>query len=296
MLQAPASVSSSGGVATLSGAVSLASNEANPTVPGSTVSASIQLNSDSDNIGDALESAAPNGGDGNNDGTADQSQNNVASLHNFTTLEYATLASPSNTVILNVQAVDNPSSSDAPAATAFSSGFFDFSVQGLTITTTTVDLVLPVGTVVLSYWKYGPEPSKTTPHWYEFIFDVVTGTGITINNNIVTLHSVDGGRGDDDLTFNGTIVDARASIIAPAELSIAEIDSVDPVLVTGQLVDTFTVPNAGPSIATEVTLTDTLPANATFVSAASSQGSCAQVLGVVTCAGWEATPTAPAPR
>jgi uncharacterized repeat protein (TIGR01451 family) len=43
------------------------------------------------------------------------------------------------------------------------------------------------------------------------------------------------------------------------------------------------VTNAGPSPATSSTLTDTLPAGVTFVSASSGQGSCSQSGGVVTC-------------
>jgi len=43
------------------------------------------------------------------------------------------------------------------------------------------------------------------------------------------------------------------------------------------------VTNGGPSPATNATLTDTLPAGVTFVSASSGQGSCSQSGGVLTC-------------
>ncbi len=43
------------------------------------------------------------------------------------------------------------------------------------------------------------------------------------------------------------------------------------------------VTNAGPSSATNTTLTDTLPAGVAFVSASSGQGSCGQSVGVLTC-------------
>ena len=39
------------------------------------------------------------------------------------------------------------------------------------------------------------------------MFDSLTNTGAVINGNIITLHFVDGLRGDDDLTANGTIVE-----------------------------------------------------------------------------------------
>ena len=49
------------------------------------------------------------------------------------------------------------------------------------------------------YWKYGPTPDDPTPHWYEI--------PSTLMGNRVTFRITDGGRGDDDLTVNGTIVD-----------------------------------------------------------------------------------------
>lgn len=55
------------------------------------------------------------------------------------------------------------------------------------------------------YKKYGPTPDNPTPHWYDFMYDGQTGA--EISGGVVTLHLVDGLRGDDDLTENGTIVD-----------------------------------------------------------------------------------------
>jgi uncharacterized repeat protein (TIGR01451 family) len=57
-------------------------------------------------------------------------------------------------------------------------------------------------------------------------------------------------------------------------------DSPDPVSVGQQLNYTITVRNNGPSIAPGVTLTDTLPAGVTFVSASSG---CSNAAGTVTC-------------
>ena len=67
-----------------------------------------------------------------------------------------------------------------------------------------------------TYRKYGLEPvddlntptnETTTPHWYDFMWDEITGTGAQISGNTITLYFVDGQRGDDDITSNGTIVD-----------------------------------------------------------------------------------------
>lgn len=57
----------------------------------------------------------------------------------------------------------------------------------------------------LVYRKYGRTPDNTEPHWYDFTYDGQTGA--EINGNQVTLHFIDGDRGDDDLQLNGTIVD-----------------------------------------------------------------------------------------
>jgi uncharacterized delta-60 repeat protein/uncharacterized repeat protein (TIGR01451 family) len=70
---------------------------------------------------------------------------------------------------------------------------------------------------------------------------------------------------------------------APADLSITKSASPDPALVGGQLTYTLAVTNNGPSQATGVNLTDTLPSTVIFDSAIATQGSCTQTSGVVTC-------------
>jgi uncharacterized repeat protein (TIGR01451 family) len=65
-------------------------------------------------------------------------------------------------------------------------------------------------------------------------------------------------------------------------LSINIVDSPHPVSVGANLTYTLTVVNTGPSAATGVMVTNLLPANVTFVSATSSQGTCTQNGGIVT--------------
>ena len=56
------------------------------------------------------------------------------------------------------------------------------------------------------YYKFGRTPENPVDHWYEFLYDGETGA--EINGNVITLHFVDGKRGDDDLdSTNGVIVD-----------------------------------------------------------------------------------------
>jgi uncharacterized repeat protein (TIGR01451 family) len=69
---------------------------------------------------------------------------------------------------------------------------------------------------------------------------------------------------------------------ATADLSVTKTAS-SPAKVGSSLTSTITVHNAGPSDATGVTLTDTLPAGVTFVSATSGTGTCSQASGTVTC-------------
>jgi len=68
-----------------------------------------------------------------------------------------------------------------------------------------------------------------------------------------------------------------------SDLAITKTASRNPVLVSNNFSYTLIVTNNGPSPATGVTITDPLPAGATLVSATSSQGSCVNNSGTVTC-------------
>lgn len=66
------------------------------------------------------------------------------------------------------------------------------------------------------------------------------------------------------------------------DVSVLKSDSVDPVNAGSQLTYTLVVNNAGPSTATGVTLTDTLPAGVSFSSGSSTQGTVSEAGGTVT--------------
>jgi uncharacterized repeat protein (TIGR01451 family) len=68
-----------------------------------------------------------------------------------------------------------------------------------------------------------------------------------------------------------------------ADLSLTKIATPEPVKVTSNLTYSISVTNNGPAQASDVLLTDTLPPGVTFLSASSSQGSCMETSGVVTC-------------
>ncbi|MBN1420938.1 MAG: hypothetical protein JXP34_19360, partial [Planctomycetes bacterium] len=74
-----------------------------------------------------------------------------------------------------------------------------------------VEVRLTGGGTLDAYWMYGPTPDDPSPHWYEFAFDGTTGAEIA--GTTITLHFVDGLRGDGDITADGTIVDPGAPAV-----------------------------------------------------------------------------------
>ena len=64
------------------------------------------------------------------------------------------------------------------------------------------------------YYAYGKTQDNPTPHWYDFAFDGETGA--EIGSDRITLHFVDGKRGDDDLTVNDSITHTGAQAVVTA--------------------------------------------------------------------------------
>ena len=173
---------------------------------------------DVDGVADDVEDGAPNGGDGNGDGVPDRQQAHVASLPNQATGEYVTLVAPAHTALVNVRAIPNPSSDDAPANIDFPIGFLEFAVHGLAPgEAAAVTLFLPPDVTPEFYYKFGATADEPAPHWYEFDFDGATGAELA--NDQAQLHFIDGERGDDDLTANGEVFDPGAIAVAIAPTS-----------------------------------------------------------------------------
>jgi cyclophilin family peptidyl-prolyl cis-trans isomerase len=167
---------------------------------------------DEDGVSDAIEDAAPNGGDGNDDLTMDSLQGHVVSftdLHgDYVTVETNSAGSLTGAPVklLNGNA-PLPAVGSAAVLTGhnLAHGFFSFEMCAETGTAT---VILPEGEKPSSYFMFGPTPNNPEPHYYEFRFDPATGTGAVINGNVITLHFVDGERGDSDLDgTNGVISD-----------------------------------------------------------------------------------------
>ena len=68
-----------------------------------------------------------------------------------------------------------------------------------------------------------------------------------------------------------------------ADLAATLTDAPDPIMAGNNLTYSITITNSGPDKAARVVLIDPLPIGAAFVSATSSQGTCTQMAGIVTC-------------
>jgi uncharacterized repeat protein (TIGR01451 family) len=104
---------------------------------------------------------------------------------------------------------------------------------------------------------------------------VATLDGV-ITNTVTAVSSTH----DPDLENNTSA--ENSIVVTSADLSVAQADNPDPILAEQVLTYTLTVYNAGPSIAANVRLTDTLPGNVTIISVIPEHGSC-YTSNVVTC-------------
>ena len=173
------------------------------------------IGSDNDGDGaiDKLEDAAPNNGDGNNDTIIDSTQANVASFPGRTG-EYLNIEVPAPASLQSLDilgatfAIVNPATSGILTDLDFRYGYAGFQLTGISApgASETVTLTLPGGALPDTFFNFGPTPTNANPHWYEFLFDGETGA--EFNGNVVTLHFVDGKRGDSDLLPDGLIIGA----------------------------------------------------------------------------------------
>ncbi|MCB9433303.1 MAG: hypothetical protein H6668_15110 [Ardenticatenaceae bacterium] len=175
------------------------------TIHASTANTTFTVNVLGDGAASHLEDGAPNGGDGNSDGTPDKAQMNVASLPSPITGQYVTLAASPGMTFTNVSFPATPTSGagSLPTDVDFPLGFPTFHLSGMGAGgSAEVTLYLTSAVGINTYYKY-----DTTNGWYEFDYDVGTDTGAELVGNTISLYFVDGARGDSDLSANGTITD-----------------------------------------------------------------------------------------
>lgn len=155
------------------------------------------VDSDNDGVFDHIEAESPNGGDGNNDGILDKSQQNVTSFINQVSFTYITLEALDCPSINSVQVNDNL---DTEIILPF--GSFEFKVPCSSVR---IKIYLH-DTEYNPFLKYRKLSSEDI--WFDFE-DFEIGKEQINNSEIttITLSLTDGGVGDYDGEENGIIYD-----------------------------------------------------------------------------------------
>jgi len=91
-----------------------------------------------------------------------------------------------------------------PAGVTFPDGLFQFTTSSCS-GTITVTVTFPTAFQGSeNYWKYGATPGPVAAHWYT----LGAANNLNLLGSTATFTIDDGGLGDDDLTVNGTIIEA----------------------------------------------------------------------------------------
>jgi uncharacterized repeat protein (TIGR01451 family) len=123
--------------------------------------------------------------------------------------------------------------------------------------------------------QYGPVnfPTNAPAQPYDSVLAVLNGSN---PNGTWSLFVMDDSTGDAGSIVGGWSL--GITTITPvnqvADLALTGISSTNVVLVTGSLTNTFTITNNGRDAASDIMFTNAIPANASFISAISSQGTC----------------------
>ncbi len=129
-----------------------------------------------------------------------------------------------------------------------------------------------------SYCKFDTIASGGSETMTIVVFVLPGTTGILHNTATASSDATDTNNANDSAS-------APTTVTQEPGLSVTKADSPDPVAAGADLEYWLTVSNGGPSTATQVVLTDTLPTEVTFQSAVDGNGNtiCANSAGVVTC-------------
>jgi uncharacterized repeat protein (TIGR01451 family) len=112
------------------------------------------------------------------------------------------------------------------------------------------------------------------------VISITVSVGQSAAATLVNTVTVSGG-GELNIT-NDTASDT-VSIVSSSDMAITKTASPNPIKQGNTLTYTLNVTNNGPSDANNVTVTDTLPATVSYISATPTQGTCSQAAGKVTC-------------
>ncbi|MEI6481316.1 MAG: choice-of-anchor U domain-containing protein [Candidatus Saccharibacteria bacterium] len=164
---------------------------------------STAVDNDTDGASTTVESAAPNGGDANNDGFPDAYQDNVTSFVDTVTGHYAVVET-SCSANQGIQIGSEAGDGHGDAAFDYPAGLVDF--RGTSCSSSDV-------TVTQYYYGNFDATKLTLRKWHDDIYTTVTDAVLT-NETIggqpvlkIVYYVVDGGPLDDDGTVNGQIHD-----------------------------------------------------------------------------------------
>jgi hypothetical protein len=144
--------------------------------------------------------------DGNSDGIADYLQSNVTSIHANDEQHYLTLSVPEPGRIAACKVNDPATVGKPPTDFILPLGLITFNIDNIAPgTKTTLTIFLPAESEFDSFHKYGATEENPTEHWYEFMYDDISGTGSVYEDDTLKLYLKDGQRGDNDLSTNGAI-------------------------------------------------------------------------------------------
>ncbi|GAB5518596.1 MAG: hypothetical protein RhofKO_08470 [Rhodothermales bacterium] len=189
-----------------------------------TVTITVMASQDDDGITDEEEDGVDGDGDGqpdgdgNNDGIPDKEQSEVASGRMDGNGPYVTVAAPTGTSLLSVnasQTIPDATAPEAPRADE-TAAVFQFGINldpqgtGVCDASASIELFLPSGAMANRYLKYGPTPDNATAQWYEY--DNVSTRTNAQGRTVLTVNLTDGETGDSDLTANCVIQDPGAAI------------------------------------------------------------------------------------
>ncbi len=163
---------------------------------------------ETDGVPEAIEDAAPNSGDANNDGTPDRQQQKVTSLVSPVSGKYVVLESSTCTANTAVSIIAEPAQLNIDDDNyQYPTGLLSFTLTGCIVG----------GTETITVYYYGDyDPSKLILRKYNSITNTYTTitnatlTSVTIGGEtaVKAVYTVvDGGALDADGTANGTIVD-----------------------------------------------------------------------------------------
>lgn len=167
--------------------------------------ASCPTDGDNDGISNEVEDAAPNEGDGNNDGQADAEQSNVASFVNTLTDKYVTVAISEDCELSSASASGEDENWVKDTSFNYTTGFVNFTADcgdpGMTADVTIIYHDTALNNEIVR--KYNP----STQSYFTIDSAVVAAEEIGNGSVSVSYQVIDGGQLDVNGEEDGTIVD-----------------------------------------------------------------------------------------